>query len=94
MDVMDFGVASSLLTGGTGLRFTQDRLDKSLRGIIDAERNMNIDFGIDSSMDTLPRRFTHEPLEEGPSKGEVVPVKNMVRDYYELRGWDGKGRPR
>jgi aldehyde:ferredoxin oxidoreductase len=94
MDVMDFELASSLLTAGTGLRFTQDRLDKSLRGIIDAERNMNIDFGIDSSMDTLPHRFTHEPLEEGPSKGEVVPVKNMVRDYYELRGWDGKGRPR
>ncbi len=94
MDVMDFELASGLLTAGTGLGFSPDRLDKSLRGIIDAERRMNIDFGIDASMDTLPRRFTHEPLEEGPSKGQVVPVGEMVRDYYRLRGWDEQGRPR
>ena len=94
MDVMDFEFASRLLTAGTGLRFSQDRVDRSLRGIIDADRKMNMDFGIDSSMDTLPHRFTHEPLEEGPSKGEVVPVRDMVRDYYELRGWDEEGRPK
>jgi aldehyde:ferredoxin oxidoreductase len=94
MDVMDFEFASRLLTAGTGLRFSRERVDKSLRGIIDADRKMNIDFGIDSSMDTLPHRFTHEPLEEGPSKGEVVPVRDMVRDYYKLRGWDEKGRPK
>ena len=94
MDVMDFEFASRLLTAGTGLRFSQDRVDRSLRGIIDADRKMNMDFGIDSSMDTLPHRFTHEPLEEGPSKGEVVPVRDMVRYYYELRGWDEEGRPK
>ncbi|MFP3928544.1 MAG: aldehyde ferredoxin oxidoreductase family protein [Desulfobacteraceae bacterium] len=93
MDVMDFELASGLLTAGTGIDFSLDRLDRSLRGIIDAERRMNIDFGIDSSMDTLPYRFTHEPLEEGPSKGQVVPVGEMVRDYYKLRGWDDRGRP-
>ena len=94
MDVMDFEFASRLLTAGTGLRFSQDRVDRSLRGIIDADRKMNMDFGIDSSMDTLPQRFTNEPLEEGPSKGEVVPVRDMVRDYYKLRGWDEEGRPK
>jgi aldehyde:ferredoxin oxidoreductase len=94
MDVMDFEFASKLLTAGTGLRFSQERVDKSLRGIIDADRKMNIDFGIDSSTDTLPHRFTHEPLKEGPSKGEVVPVRDMVRDYYKLRGWDEEGRPK
>ncbi|MCP3885693.1 MAG: S-methyl-5-thioribose-1-phosphate isomerase, partial [Propionibacteriaceae bacterium] len=25
----------------------------------------------------LPHRFVHEPLTEGPSKGQVVPVKKM-----------------
>jgi len=68
-------------------------VEKSLRGIIDADRKMNIDFGIDASMDTLPRRFTHESLEEGPSKGQVVPIKEMVKEYYRLRGWDEEGRP-
>jgi aldehyde:ferredoxin oxidoreductase len=94
MDLMDFEFASRLLSAGTGLDFSQDRVDRSLRGIIDADRKMNIDFGIDSSMDTLPYRFTQEPLDEGPSKGEVVPVADMVRDYYKLRGWDEQGRPR
>lgn len=94
MDLMDFEFASRLLSAGTGLNFSQDRVDRSLRGIIDADRKMNIDFGIDSSMDTLPDRFTQEPLDEGPSKGEVVPVTDMVRDYYKLRGWDEQGRPR
>jgi len=94
MDVMDFEFASRLLTAGTGLDFSQERVDRILRGVIEADRKMNIDFGVESSMDTLPHRFTHEPLEEGPSKGEVVPVRDMVRDYYKLRGWDEEGRPK
>jgi aldehyde:ferredoxin oxidoreductase len=92
MDVLDFEVASDLLKAGTGMDFSVERLEKRLVGIIDAERRMNIDFGVDSSMDTLPGRFTHEPLEEGPSKGQVVPVGEMVQEYYRLRGWDEKGR--
>jgi aldehyde:ferredoxin oxidoreductase len=93
MDILDFEFASRLLAAGTGLDFNQDRMDRSLRGIIDAERKMNIDLGIDASMDTLPHRFTHEPLEEGPSRDQVVPVGEMVKEYYKLRGWDDQGRP-
>jgi aldehyde:ferredoxin oxidoreductase len=55
---------------------------------------MNIDFGIDAGADTLPKRFTQEPLQEGPSKGTVVPIEKMVKDYYRLRGWDEKGNPK
>jgi len=93
MDVLDFEFAARLLQAGTGLGFTPDRMNQSLRGIIDADRRLNIDLGIDASMDTLPYRFTDEPLEEGPSKGQVVPVKKMVKEYYELRGWGPDGTP-
>jgi aldehyde:ferredoxin oxidoreductase len=93
MDILDFEFASRLLTAGTGLDFNPDRVDRSLRGIIDAERRMNIDLGIEASMDTLPHRFTHEPLEQGPSRNQVVPVGEMVKEYYTLRGWDDQGRP-
>ena len=93
MDVLDFDFGARLLRAGTGLRFTTERTNESLRGIIDAERRMNIDFGIEPSMDTLPYRFTHEPLEEGPSRGQVVPIEKMVREYYQLRGWDPEGNP-
>jgi aldehyde:ferredoxin oxidoreductase len=94
MDILDFEFASRLLVTGTGLDFNPSRVDRSLRDIIDAERKMNMDLGIEASMDTLPHRFTHEPLEKGPSRDQVVPVGEMVKQYYKLRGWDDQGRPR
>ena len=94
MDILDFDFASRLLTAGTGLKFTPEQIDSALIGIINADRRMNIDFGIDASQDTLPKRFTNEPLKEGPSKDNVVPVKEMVREYYRLRGWDEDGNPK
>ncbi|MBW1698196.1 MAG: aldehyde ferredoxin oxidoreductase family protein [Deltaproteobacteria bacterium] len=93
MDILNFDLASELLTAGTGLKFTPDQVDKALRGIIDADRRLNIGFGMSAAQDTLPRRFTHEPLKKGPSRGNVVPVKEMVKEYYRLRGWDKEGKP-
>lgn len=94
MDVLDFELAADLLQAGTGLKFTADRVNAALRGIIDRDRLMNIDFGVDASQDTLPRRFTHEPLTQGASQGQVVPVKQMVQEYYAVKGWDETGKPR
>ncbi len=94
MDILDFPFAAKLLRAGTGLKFTSENIDKALKGIIDTDRRLNIEFGIDNSQDTLPRRFTHEPLTEGASKGHVVAIKQMVKDYYRLRGWDNKGNPK
>ena len=94
MDILDFPFAAKLLRAGTGLKFTSENIDKALKGIIDTDRRLNIEFGIDNSQDTLPRRFTHEPLTEGASKGHVVAIKQMVKDYYRLRGWDSKGNPK
>jgi aldehyde:ferredoxin oxidoreductase len=54
---------------------------------------MNIDFGVTADQDTLPKRFTSEPLLEGASKGQVVPVERMVKEYYEIKGWDERGVP-
>ena len=93
MDILDFEFASRLLRAGTGLKFTTDVIDDALRGIIEADRCLNIDLGIDSSQDTLPRRFTEEPLTEGASKGQVVPIKKLVQEYYKLRGWNADGVP-
>ena len=93
MDILDFDFASKLLRAGTGLDFTPERVDAALKRIINTDRRLNISFGVDSSQDTLPGRFTHEPLTEGASKGRVVPIKQMVKEYYRLRGWDEEGRP-
>jgi aldehyde:ferredoxin oxidoreductase len=81
------------LITGTGLAFTPGQIDTALKRIIDTDRRLNIDFGMDAGQDTLPKRFTHEPLTKGPSQGTVVPVKEMVKEYYRLRGWHKDGTP-
>jgi len=93
MDIMDFEFASQLLRAGTGLNFSPDKIDAALNGVINRDRKMNIDFGVTAEQDTLPKRFTSEPLQEGASKGQVVPVKRMVQEYYKIKGWDEKGVP-
>lgn len=93
MDVLDFDVAAELLSAGTGLDFNTERVNAALRGIIECDRRLNIDFGIDSRQDTLPARFTDEPLKKGLSKGQVVPIKKLVQEYYAVKGWDKNGVP-
>jgi aldehyde:ferredoxin oxidoreductase len=94
MDIMDFDFASRLLTAGTGLKFTPPKVDEALKNVINRDRKMNIDFGVDAGQDTLPKRFTSVPLNEGASKGQVVPVKRMVKEYYKIKGWSEKGVPK
>jgi aldehyde:ferredoxin oxidoreductase len=93
MDILDFDFTSRLLTAGTGLNFSPEKVDDALKGVIDRDRKMNIDFGVTADQDTLPRRFTHEPLKEGASKGQVVPVGRMVKEYYKAKGWNDQGVP-
>jgi aldehyde:ferredoxin oxidoreductase len=43
--------------------------------------------------DDSPPRMLEEPLTEGTVKGHVVPLEEMLNDYYQQRGWDSEGRP-
>ena len=47
--------------------------------------------------DRLPYRTLHEPLPDGPAKGQFIGEENlqrMIDEYYELRGWDRSGIPK
>lgn len=57
------------------------------------ERLFNNAAGMTRADDSLPPRITSEPLTEGASKGHVVDLGPMLDEYYQLRGWDGHGRP-
>jgi len=35
-----------------------------------------------------------EPIPEGPSKGAVHKLSELLPKYYEVRGWDEKGYPK
>jgi aldehyde:ferredoxin oxidoreductase len=43
--------------------------------------------------DTLPERFIKEPIAEGPGKGQVSKIEEMLPEYYDLRGWSNDGIP-
>ena len=49
--------------------------------------------GFSRADDTLPRRMLEEPLPDGPAKGHVVELDEMLDEFYELRGWDENGIP-
>lgn len=57
------------------------------------EKLFNLEAGIDSSHDTLPKRLLKEPIPEGPSKGCVHKLSELLPEYYTVRGWDKNGIP-
>jgi len=60
-------------------------------------RMFNVREGLTRRDDTLPYRTLHEPLPDGPAKGQFIGEENLNRmldEYYELRGWDRLGIPR
>ena len=51
--------------------------------------------GFGPEEDRLFRRL-HEPIPDGPSKGQRIDPDQMataIRLYYEMMGWDKNGRP-
>ena len=56
-------------------------------------RLFNLREGLTREHDSLPARFKTEPLPDGPCRGEVVDVDEMVQTYYRVRGWTSDGCP-
>ncbi|MFW9943729.1 MAG: aldehyde ferredoxin oxidoreductase family protein [Candidatus Sifarchaeia archaeon] len=56
-------------------------------------RLFNIREGLTKDLDTLPKRFFEETLNEGLSKGRVVELEQLMEEYYSVRGWDSDGIP-
>ena len=61
--------------------------------IYNLERMFNVREGMKDD-DHLPRRFIEEPMPEGPSAGQVYEEDELLRQYYEVRGWDQHGVPK
>jgi len=56
-------------------------------------RLFNIREGLTRELDTLPKRFFTDPLKEGPSRGRIVELDQLMEEYYMVRGWDEDGVP-
>jgi len=71
----------------TGLDLSAEELYIVGERIINVERLFNLREGMTVTDDTLPERYLKEPLPDGAAKGNTVPLKEMLRDYYHARGW-------
>ncbi|MEM1638641.1 MAG: aldehyde ferredoxin oxidoreductase family protein [Desulfurococcaceae archaeon] len=86
-------VLSEQISAVTGWDITPEEFYKIGERIYNAERVFNIlSFGDGEEYDTLPKRLLEEPMPEGPSKGYVTKLNEMLPEYYKARGWV-KGRP-
>lgn len=80
------------LTGIKEWKTTEDILKIGER-IYNLTRLFSMREGISAKDDTLPERLLREPTKEGPTKGVVVDLDTMLKEYYLIRHWDGEGRP-
>lgn len=88
MDILNFEKASALLKAGTGIDYSPEYLQETLKDAIDTDFKLNRRFGVRKEDDTLPERFQKEPLTEGPTKGSTVDIQRMVDEYYKIHNWE------
>jgi len=84
---------TELLNAATGAGYSLDEVCRAGERICNAERLFLIRAGFSHRDDTLPERILKQPLPDGPAKGMVCRLNEMLPDYYRFRGWDEAGRP-
>ncbi len=84
---------TKLLNAITGSTCSDDQMMVAGDRIWNMERLFNLKAGISPAQDTLPKRILSEPLPDGPMKGVVSRLPEMLPDYYSVRGWDVQGIP-
>ncbi len=84
---------ADLLSAVTGDTYDAASLLQAGDRIWNMEKMFNIDNGFGKADDTLPKRFLEEPIPDGPSKGEISLLAEMLPKYYDVRGWDTEGVP-
>jgi aldehyde:ferredoxin oxidoreductase len=82
-----------MLRGATGISYSEDELLTVGERMWNLERLFNIRAGFSGADDTLPKRMLEEPMPEGPAQGQLCRLKDMLPEYYAIRGWDEQGVP-
>jgi aldehyde:ferredoxin oxidoreductase len=89
-------IVPELYTAATGFELTKEQLLETSVRVTNVERAHNCRLGLTAADDTLPPRFTQDPIPEGPSKGKVYDILEPMKEaWYTVQGWDTEtGIPR
>jgi len=88
-----FDFNARFLTAITGKDMNISVLLEIGERIYNLERMFNLGAGLSRKDDKLPRRFLESAFKEGLSKGQTVPLEEMLDSYYAVRKWDKEGVP-
>ena len=83
----------ALASAATGWEMDANEVLKIGERIWNLERLFNLREGFTKDDDTLPERLLKEPMPEGPNKGTVHKLGELLPEYYKVRGWDENGVP-
>jgi len=92
LDVRPTGILE-LINAATGAKYTLEELELAGERIFNAERLFLMRAGFDRTHDTLPPRIVKDPMPDGPAKGQVCRLEEMLDAYYPIRGWSRDGKP-
>jgi len=86
-------ILADLYSAAVGKKYTEDDIREIGERVFNLERIFNHRLGFSRKDDTLPKRLTQVPHNEGIGEGNVVPLEEMLNEYYRLRGWTQEGVP-
>ena len=90
---IDLTIITGWLNALTGFNYTVEEVLTAGERIFTIKRMFNVQCGISSLDDTLPRRIAEVPRPDGGAADNLPPLAAMLAEYYEARGWDDHGRP-
>ena len=90
---MPFSDVRDLFNAITGWGYSIDDPMHVGERIFTTQRLLNLRDGYDAKTDVLPKKM-FKAARAGFRAGKISPFKELIEDYYELRGWDETGQPR
>ena len=83
---------NDLFNAITGWGYSTDELVLTGERGFTVQRLINLRDGYGASTDVLPKKM-FKPATEGMRAGHVPPLQDMLKEYYDVRGWDTTGAP-
>jgi len=84
---------SEMIRTAVGVNYSDEEVLRIGERIWNLEKVFNLKAGFTKADDTLPPRLLNEALKEGPGKGLVVRLDEMLNEYYKVRGWKENSEP-
>ncbi|MEE8473165.1 MAG: aldehyde ferredoxin oxidoreductase C-terminal domain-containing protein [Dehalococcoidia bacterium] len=90
----NMALLTEALNAATGWDFTIEEAMDVGRRSVNLMRLFNVRHGLGPDLDRPSARYGSTPV-DGPSEGkDILPAwEGMLRNYYELMGWDERGTP-